>query len=118
MRTPAGRECRHYYGDFHRGRQAQECRLLARNSESEPWTPDLCAGCPVPDILMANACPNLVLNARVVKRFLGLSRRVEVEGWCSATFLEVENPEVGCGHCHEHRPGASVWDDVQIAPDE
>ena len=109
MRTPAGKECRYYYEDFYRGRNVQECRLIARNRESPAWTPGLCQTCPVPDILLANACPNLVLDARVSKRLLGLVQRVEVSGWCSEYFLDVEQPTIGCGHCHEHQ-GHSILD--------
>ena len=28
MRTPAGKECRYFYGNYHRGRGIEECRLL------------------------------------------------------------------------------------------
>jgi len=101
VRTPAGRECRYYYEDYHRGRALQECRLVKRNPESAPWRPGLCQTCPVPDILAANACPNLILEARVTRRWLGLVQRVQVSGWCKAYFLDVEHPAVGCGHCHE-----------------
>ena len=107
MRTPAGAECRFYHADYHRGRSRQECRLIARNRASERWTPDLCRTCPVPAILQANACPNMVLEARVGRRF-GLLRRVVVEAFCTLTKEEVIEPMVGCGHCHEHRPGAGI----------
>jgi hypothetical protein len=117
MRTPAGKECRYYYEDFYRGRSTQTCRLIERNRESPPWTPGLCQTCPVPDILRANACPHLVLDAHVSKRLLGLVQRVEVTGWCSEYFLEVEHPAIGCGHCHEHGGGSSILDLVD-EPDE
>lgn len=110
MLTPGGRECRYYHGDFHRGRNVQECRLIKRSRESLPWRPELCKTCPVPDILLANACPNLILDAWVAKSLFGLKRRVVVSGWCKEHFLEVERPEVGCGHCHEHRGGPSIQD--------
>ena len=110
MRTPAGKECKYYYEDFNRGRDTQTCRLIERNRESPPWTPGLCQTCPVPDILRANACPNLVLDGQVVKRLLGLVQRVEVSGWCSETFLEVDRPEIGCGHCHEYTDQPSILD--------
>jgi len=100
MRTPAGTECRFYYADFHRGRSTQECRLIARNLRSEPWQPHLCARCSVPDILRANACPNMVLEAQVARRWLGLVRRVEVYAVCTKYQVEVADPYVGCGHCH------------------
>jgi hypothetical protein len=105
MITPAGTECRYYYEDYYRGRERQECRLIAQNRESEPWRPDLCKSCPVPDILRANACPNLVLEGRVTKRFLGLSRHVAVTAVCSKYLVDVPEPHIGCGHCHEEHPG-------------
>ncbi len=100
MRTPAGVECPYYYEDFYRGRSQQECRLIQRNPHSEAWEPKLCAHCPVPGIRRANACPNMVLEARVVRRWFGLVRRVEIYAICTEYQVEVENPYVGCGHCH------------------
>jgi hypothetical protein len=117
MRTPAGKECSFYYEDFNRGRDIQECRLIERNRESPPWSPRLCQNCPVPDVLLANACPNLVLDGEVVKRFFGLSQQVKVSGWCSEYFLDVEKPAIGCGHCHEHVGGSSIFD-LLNEPDE
>jgi len=110
MITPAGTECRYYYADYHRGRDSQECRLIAQNPRPEPWRPDLCKSCPVPGILRANACPNLVLEGRVERRLLGLSRRVAVSAVCSKHLVEVTTPHAGCGHCHEERPGAVVFE--------
>jgi hypothetical protein len=110
MQTPAGKECSYYYEDFHRGRNTQTCRLIERNRESLPWTPGLCQTCPVPDIVQANACPHLILDAQVTKRFLGLVHRVEVSGWCQEHFLDVKHPAVGCGHCHEYQSGPSILD--------
>jgi hypothetical protein len=109
MITPAGVECRYYYADYYRGRDRQECRLLAQNRESEPWQPKLCNDCPVPGILRANACPNLVLEGRVARGFLGLTRKVAVTAVCSKYLVEVAEPKVGCGHCHEERPGAAIF---------
>ena len=76
MLTPAGTECPDYYADFSRGRSIQECRLVARNPHSDPWQPKLCGKCEVPDILRANGCSHMVLQARVVRRCLGLVQRV------------------------------------------
>ena len=108
MITPAGTECRYFYEDYFRGRERQECRLIAQNPRSEPWRPTLCKTCPVPGILRDNACPNLVLEGRVGKGFLGLSRRVEASAVCSKYLVGVPEPHVGCGHCHEERPGAQI----------
>jgi hypothetical protein len=100
MRTPAGTECPYYYEDFHRGRSTQECRLIGRNPRSEPWEPKLCTRCSVPAILRANACPNMALEARVVRRWLGLAHHVEIYAVCTKYQIEVADPYVGCGHCH------------------
>ena len=108
MITPAGAECRYYYADYFRGREQQECRLLAQNPRSEPWQPRVCADCPVPGILRANACPNLVLEGRVERRLLGLTRRVTVAAVCAKHLIEVAEPHVGCGRCHEERVRVSA----------
>jgi len=110
MITPDGTECRYYYADYYRGRKRQECRLVTQNPQSEPWEPKLCSNCPVPDILRANACPHMVLEAGVKKGFLGLRRRVEVGAVCAKYLVAVPEPRVGCGHCHEERPGAAIFD--------
>ena len=117
MRTPYGTECPYYYADFFRGRSAQECRLIARERSrrepaSEPWQPKLCQRCEVPTILRANACPHMVLGARIVRRWLGLVRRVEVYAVCAEHQKEVENPYAGCGDCH---PQAATILDAEIA---
>jgi hypothetical protein len=100
MRTPSGADCPYYHQDFHRGRSTQECRLIARNPRSEPWQPRLCRRCEAPAIRRANACPHMVLEARVERRWLGLVRRVEIYAVCAEHHVEVKNPYVGCGHCH------------------
>jgi len=105
MITPYGQRCKYYYEDFHRGRSVQECRLLKDNPQEERWDPSLCRTCPVPGILRANACPNMVLEGRIVRRFL-FWRRVEVSAFCLEALEEVKNPYVGCGRCHLYRPGA------------
>lgn len=101
MRTPAGKECRFYYEDYHRGHETQECRLIARNSRGGAWKPSLCARCPVPDILRQNACGNLALEATVKKGLLGLNERVEVFAVCAKKGERVTQPARGCGSCHE-----------------
>ena len=100
MRTTAGKECKFYYADYYRGRNKQECRLVAGNRASEPWTPGMCQNCPVPGILQANACTNLLLEGRIVKTFLGLGRQMTVSAVCTKTLQDVDKPHVGCGQCH------------------
>lgn len=98
MRTPAGKECRYFYGDYRRGRNHEECRLL--EDSGQQWTPDLCKSCPVPEIQRANACPHMVLKGLVKRGFLGLGRHVEVTAFCTFSNTDVSEPEVGCGQCH------------------
>jgi hypothetical protein len=100
MRTPAGKECRFFYGDYFRGRKNEECRLLNAASPPEHWTPDLCFKCPVPDILMANACPNMILEPRVTRPFPFLKRQVKVYPHCTKTLRNDFDPHLGCGECH------------------
>ncbi len=102
MRTPAGRECPYFYGDYFRGREIEECRLLSRTETDRHWTPDLCSNCPVPDITLANACEHLVLDAKIRSSLLGLRRRVEVQARCNKCVCVVEDPYVGCGECHSN----------------
>jgi hypothetical protein len=106
MQTPYGQDCRYYYQDFYRGRSTQECRLLAR---TEAWRPGLCKTCLVPGILQSNACPNMVLEGRMAKRWFGLLKRVEVYAVCTLRSVEVAEPHVGCGECHTHRPGGAIF---------
>jgi hypothetical protein len=109
MRTPAGKECKFYYGDFYRGRSVQTCRLIEQNSDSPPWRPSLCASCPVPDILRTNGSDTLKLEATVVNKLLGFKQQVAVSGWCSACFSEVPNPMLGCPNC-SRAPRPSILD--------
>jgi hypothetical protein len=101
MRTPAGKECPYFYGDYRRGRQHEECRLLESSPDADQWRPALCHTCPVPGIEMANACPNLMLRGKVRRRWLGFIEQVGVTARCRHTQSEVAEPEIGCGHCHE-----------------
>jgi hypothetical protein len=101
VRTPAGTECPHYFEDFARGRGRQECRLIASHRAGPAWRPDDCRTCRIPRILLANACPNLVLSARVNPGVLGLGRRIEVQADCLLSLGPVSEPELGCGRCHE-----------------
>ncbi|MBI3242315.1 MAG: hypothetical protein HYZ49_08490 [Chloroflexi bacterium] len=104
MRTPYGADCKYYYADFHRGRQTQECRLPRRDRPNEKWTPDLCRACPVPRLLLANACPHLTFSGRIDRGFLGLNRKMIVEAACNKSGGPVAEPAVGCGQCHEDSP--------------
>ena len=65
MRTPAGFECKFFYGNYFRGQKKEECRLIGNAPAPNHWTPDLCQKCPVPEILRANSCENMELSAQV-----------------------------------------------------
>ncbi len=105
MITPADKECRFYYQNFHRGHADQECRLIQANARSQEWKPQDCTGCPVPDILLANSSPDLVLEGTVKSGLLGFNRRVEVSAFCSRHLIDVPKPHVGCPKCAMEKPG-------------
>jgi hypothetical protein len=99
MKTPAGKECPWFYGDYYRGRNQEECRLL--RASNQLWTRDLCWTCPVPAIARANSCEFMKLRAIVVRPFSALfQRRVQVTAYCEKTKRAVSEPHVGCGDCH------------------
>jgi len=104
MRTPAGKECRYFYGDYYRGRDHEECRLLSENSPPLNWKPDLCTSCPVPGILLANACSNLVLAPSLGRPFPFTKQQVQVKTYCSKTHRSGFDAKIGCGECHPLPP--------------
>jgi hypothetical protein len=119
MRTPAGKECPHYYQDFNRGRNVQECRLIRTNPASLSWQPGDCAQCPIPDILNANASRYLELKLTKKPKFLGLGRKLEVTASCALHQIPIKDPYVGCTRCNEERPGLDVfWKALQQDGDE
>ena len=99
MKTPAGTECPHFYGDYFRGRNLEECRLL--KAAGQEWSRDLCKFCPVPEISRANACQFMQLRAKVVRPFsAAFMRRVQVTAFCEKSQKKVSEPQVGCVECH------------------
>ncbi len=118
MRTPAGKECRHYYEDFNRGRRLRECRLIQSNPASMRWVPGDCRRCSVPDILNANASPDLSLELTIRPRLLGFGRRADVVASCLRHHLVVIDPFVGCPECNAERPGLDVFRRALGADDE
>jgi hypothetical protein len=103
MHTPAGTECKYFYGDYYRGRQQEECRLLAASGAS--WTRGLCRTCPVPSITRANACEFMVLRAEVTRPLAtAFQRRVQVRAFCEKTQRAGFDPHIGCGECHPLPP--------------
>jgi hypothetical protein len=99
MRTPAGKDCSYFYGNYFRGRNEEHCRLL--QASSERWSRDLCATCPVPAIQQANACEFMKLHGTVRRPILALlQRRVQVSTFCEKVRSPVAEPQIGCGECH------------------
>jgi hypothetical protein len=101
MRAPSGVECAHYYEDFHRGREIQECRV-ERSERSDRWRADDCAACPVPGILLRNDSPHLrlVLTSKTSRVPLLRRRpRIGVEAWCSRHAVPLEDAIRGCPEC-------------------
>jgi hypothetical protein len=101
MKTPAGIECRYFFGDYHRGKNREECRLLISTSPPLPWHPKLCFNCPVPGILRANSCEHMQLKPALKRPFPFLSQQVQVQAYCRKTHQDVKEPQIGCGECHQ-----------------
>ncbi|HMU91757.1 MAG TPA: hypothetical protein PKE35_10000 [Anaerolineales bacterium] len=100
MKTPAGRECPHFYGNYFRGRNDEECRLLKLHGQA--WTRDLCKTCPVPEIARANSCQHMQLKVTVERPILAMfQRRVQVSAFCEKSNQNVSEPQIGCGKCHD-----------------
>ena len=102
MRTPDGRQCDFYYEDFYRGADVQECRA-PRDPRSAAWSPDLCAKCTVPAILLANGSPWLELTVRF-RRIPLLGARVGVGARCTKHDLVIDDPYTGCPKDFEDLP--------------
>jgi len=100
MRTPAGKECKYFYGDYYRGRKHEECRLLGDANPPLHWEREYCRTCPVPEILLANACPNMVLEPYFVRPLPFFKKQVQVRTYCAKTGANDFDPHIGCGQCH------------------
>jgi hypothetical protein len=98
MITPAGKECKYFYGDYFRGRHVEECRLL--KDAGLHWEPHMCETCPVPDILLANSCEHIKLIPEIKRPLFFKKPQVKVSAYCTKTERRVEEPRIGCGECH------------------
>lgn len=101
MRTPAGKECQYFFGDYYRGRNTEECRLLNQARPPLRWKRHFCANCPVPGILLANACTSMVLKPDLYRPFPFLRQQVRVSAFCIKSNQTVSEPHIGCGECHQ-----------------
>ena len=100
MQTPAGKECKYFYGDYFRGRNHEECRLLEDNDLS--WSAYMCQDCPIPDILLANSCEHQQFIPELKRPLLIKRPIVKVTAFCTKTEQTVNEPRIGCGQCHDH----------------
>ena len=101
MQTPAGTECKYFYANYFRGRNHEECRLIGNIKSPHNWEPKVCNTCPVPGILIANACPNMVLKGIIKRSVLGIRKIIDITAYCLKTNKNVSEPEIGCGECHD-----------------
>ena len=99
MKTPFGFDCPYFYGDYYRGKNQEECRLIGNQTGSQRWEVRLCENCPVPAIRRANACTFMVLTPVIKKSFFG-KRKITVTAYCQKSESPVKTPEIGCGICH------------------
>jgi len=99
MKTPDGRDCKFFYGDYYRGRNFEECRALVNPEDKKNWTSAFCNACPVPSILLNNGCPTMALTTYIAKSLFG--KKIKVKAYCSRSHSEVPNPNIGCGMCHQ-----------------
>ena len=104
MITPAGNECKYFYGDYYRGRSREECRLLIDSGDRQGWKPTLCSSCPVPGILRANACNQMRLRGKIHRPFPYIQKHVMVTAYCTRSESIVSEPKIGCGQCHPLPP--------------
>ena len=90
--------CRYFYGDYHRGRNREECRLLEANpNNQQPWRRKYCESCPVPALHLTSNTPELVLEAEIRRKLLW--NRVEVTfAICQKHLLELSDPHY-CPEC-------------------
>lgn len=98
MINPAGKECSFFHGDYHRGREHEECRLL--QSADLDWQPYLCEKCFVPEIIMANGCEHMKFSPSLARPLFFMKEQVQIKTTCTKCECTVDKPQIGCGQCH------------------
>jgi hypothetical protein len=90
--------CRYFYGDYFRGKNKEECRLVGTNpANGVEWRRKLCDRCPVPELLIASNSRDLMLEGEVRRRFL--RENVEVTfAVCGKHLVQLEDPRY-CPQC-------------------
>ncbi len=98
--------CRYFFGDYHRGKNVEECRLLAASPNNTiAWRRAHCDSCPVPETLIASNCRDLALEAEVKRRFL--VERVNITfAVCLKHMEELADP-LYCPKCAAEAGGLS-----------
>ena len=92
--------CRYFHGDYYRGRNQEECRLLAATpNRPNAWQRKLCDSCPVPALIITSNSRDLILEAEVKRKFL--RQQVEVTfAICAQHMVELADPNF-CPQCAE-----------------
>ena len=87
--------CLYFYGDYHRGKNQETCRLLESSPDNNrSWKRKLCETCPVPELLITSNSRDLALEAAVKRRFF--KDQVEVTfAICTKHMRELDDPR----HC-------------------
>jgi hypothetical protein len=94
--------CRYFYGDYFRGKNREECRLVGANpNNARPWRRKLCDSCPVPALLLTSNCGDLLLEGEVRRKLLrdGVAVTFAV---CAKHLVELSDPRF-CPHCAAER---------------
>jgi len=94
--------CRYFYGDYFRGKNKEECRLIEANPDNErPWHRDLCDRCPIPELLITSNCRDLLLEGEVKRKFL--RDTVEITfAICAKHKIRLDDPH-DCPQCAAER---------------
>jgi hypothetical protein len=100
-------DCKYFYGDYFRGRNDEECRLLdASPNNKRPWKRKHCDTCPVPELVRTTTSRALALEAAVTRHLL--RERVEVTfAVCTEHMLELDDP-AHCPACEEE--AKALWE--------
>ncbi len=98
----SGVDCPYYYSDYLRGRETEECRLLASSPEATgTWRRALCRTCPVPGTIQQTECDHLVLEATIQRQWL--FQRVQITFSLCGESMEALPDPLHCSACATSR---------------
>lgn len=90
--------CRYFHGDYHRGKNVEECRLLdASPGNTIAWRRALCDSCPVPSTLVASNSRDLALEAEVQRKLFG--EKVAITFAVCLKHMEELSDPLRCPQC-------------------